>query len=43
MCLAEARLAASIISKSSIKFSLEGLVDPIIKILVPRMDSSYDG
>ena len=40
MCLADARFAASSIKRSSIKFSGPGLVEAIINILVPRIDSS---
>jgi len=43
ICLAEARLAASIISSISIRFSEEGWVDPIKNTRVPRTDSSKEG
>lgn len=43
ICLADARFAASIINSISIKFCGPGCVEPMMKIRVPLIDSSYDG
>src|SRR6056300_183581 len=43
ICLADALLAASNINSISIKFSELGFVEPTIKTLAPRTDSSKEG